>query len=138
MCLIIKRIKHLTLKPKKAKKDIIAYKLLTPRPLLDDGLLSNDLYLTPFRHCIVNIKKPFICNVFDTPHLYSNNKEYFINFGIHTYKNIRSIKKKYNISHIPKGSFAIFKCIIPEGTLYWVGKYGEYASERIEFVEQVY
>lgn len=131
MCLTIKRIKHLTLKPKKAKKDIIVYKILR-----SNLLLGKNMYYTPFRLCIVDIKEPLICDVFDTPHL--SDREYIINFGIHTYKNIRSIKKKYNISHIPKGSFAIFKCIIPKGTLYWVGKNGEYASERIEFVEQVY
>ena len=133
MCLTIKRIKHLTLKPKKAKKDIIVYKLL--RSYIS---LKNGMYYTPFTSCIVDIKKPLICNRLDTPHLCSNNKEYLIIFGIHTYKNIRLIKKKYNISFISKCSLVVFKCIIPKGTLYWVGKNGEYASERIEFVKQIY
>lgn len=126
MCLIKNKKHHPHNRPLIAKEDIICYKKLQQ---------IGNTYITPCTYtqvpieCIRN-KVPFKAEIL--------SKFKFIWKHILGFDNsveggfIHSFQKNYGYRNL-----AVFKCIIPKGTKYFVGHIEEYASEQIIFIEQL-
>jgi len=117
--------------PKRAKKDIVCYKVLERD---DEGKLR-----TPYIDTYINnISTPFIAKgislSFDNK--YEKGKGY-----IHTFTKLSFLELEYSttltfrfIFHPP----VVFKCIIPKGTKYHTSTDGkEYCSKKIIFKEKI-
>jgi hypothetical protein len=126
MCLFKVRGFHPLNRPLIAKEDIICYKKLQQ---------IGDAYITPCSNtqvpieCIRN-KVPFKAQIlskckFIWRHILGFNNKVEDGF-IHSFQ----------IDHRLR-DYLTFKCIIPKGTKYFVGIHGDYASERIIFLERL-
>lgn len=112
--------------PRIALKDIVVYKKVCK---WYDGTLT-----TPVTLDAIEIGKTYkgrFCsqNTFNHPSLSPSFIKSLFSKGIDT---------GYIHSHIcPKGAMwnTIIKCVIPRGTLYFIGEYGEIASRKLKYVE---
>jgi hypothetical protein len=110
--------------PKKAKEDIICYKILTR---------SNGIYKTPITYTSVDINRPLIAkgNSFrivnpDIKDIGYIHTLMFVNDG-------KEIMKRDGYTKATKAS--LWKCIIPKGTKYHISKIRyEYCSKQIIFI----
>lgn len=123
MCLVINRIRHLRLKPKIARKDILCYKILkinyydnSDSVKLVTPFQREPVFSHPDEHCLI------ADNFEEHPNLVEN--EFVIHHGIHSYRK-NAICRNY-------GDMVVC-AYIPKGAKYWIGKYGEFVSERICF-----
>ena len=134
MCLYIdKKIHGPFQRIKKAKDDIVCYKVLrdygsnlyTPYAFFE---VSSQVYKgeLPMIGEYSNIRKLFR-RIFHSDVI----KEGYI----HTFRLQSFAQNEARFLTIPNGDTSIFKCIIPKGTYYYQGKYGDYASECIIFKE---
>lgn len=136
MCLCKDKKHHPFNRPLIAKEDIVCYKklhfscgtnmLITPYtrvPIPKKCVQKNKRKRVPFKAEILN-KFRFICR-----HVLGFSRIVTDGF-IHT-----------SSLEISCDNFfwrdRFFKCIIPKGTKYFIGKCGDYASEQIIFVEQL-
>lgn len=127
MCLFKSLGAHPHNRPLIADRDIICYKKVQQ--------VGKDAYITPCTNaeipieCIQN-KVPFEAQIlskfkFIWRHVFGFGR--FVEDGfIHTYQ-----------ADNGWGFYKVFKCIIPKGTKYFVGIQGDYASERIIFLEKL-
>jgi hypothetical protein len=129
MCLIKNKKHHPFNHPLIAKEDIICYKVLSPSskpyhfstPIIGDEIntiIHMELQI-PYK-----AKKPSSISFF-IGHVLGVSNTVTEGF-IHT----------FSVCY-PHSAYALFKCVIPKGTKYFVGKDGDYASEQIIFVEQL-
>lgn len=128
MCLIVNKIRHLRLKPKIAKKDILCYKVLTLKSDDIQELRLTSPYMgdTVFSYKSTNCdKKCLIADHFEEHPRLAENK-FVIHHAIHSYRKIDDV--------IIYNNQIVVCAYIPKGTKYWVGKHGEFASERINFI----
>ena len=127
MCLVKNKKYHPFNRPLIAKEDIVCYKKL--------GQDGENIYTTPCTdtqvpiECIQN-KIPFKAQIlskfkFIWKHVFGFGR--FVEDGF-----IHSFQEDDGYSN-----YAVFKCIIPKGTKYFVGYDGVYASEQIVFIEQL-
>ena len=130
--------------PVRADKDIICYKLLSRRVNSDGKEEWRTPYMfTPVSEEQIKGKKPFQANgVFDT-FIVSNTGD--IEGGaIHTYAEKRdAVMDKDNENFPNDPEIHIFACVIPKGTLYTSGYYGDsiidcYASKTIIIKKQLW
>lgn len=146
MCLIIE-----TETPKRAKKDIICYKVL--RLVNNDG---TETVKTPYQFSkvpkdVINGKKTFTAKTDRgttvTDKMFEQCRRYFGDFGevnkraIHTFATKIGAKTDANsLKHYIGGKYVIYKCIIPKDTLYYEGYFEckkSFASQKIVFKEKV-
>ena len=135
--------------PKRAKKDIVCYKVIQ-LVCSSDG---KEVTQTPYQYFtvpkdVINGKKPFIAKTergtIVTDRMFERYKRYLgeINgCAIHTFA--AKTRAKADADELKAGwggRFRIYKCIIPEGTLYYNGFYNgrkSFASQKIVFKEVV-
>lgn len=111
--------------PRIAKKDIVVYKWLTKRydklytPIYDSEVEIGKTYKGIFSSDIDGIPECFISSLF----------RHWIGSGyIHSYSKPKD--KEYL-----KSNDVSVKCIIPKGTLYFIGDSGDIASRKLKYVE---
>lgn len=115
--------------PRKAKKDIVCYKLLMVLPINPEKIQ----FVTPFMHDVIDIHKPIIATSNGT--LLEKwwdgiTSPYTKTYGyIHTYFNKEEAEKCADSLEL--SNYKIFKCIIPKGTKYHIGIKGDYCSKMI-------
>lgn len=127
--------------PRIATKDIIVYKILISK--------NNKLY-TPFCRNEIEIGKTYK-GIFDKYNIFIKHRlrtftnsiicflislffSKFIHSGyIHFYSNYDNIPN--SVKHYYVNSYRIIKCIIPKGTLYFIGKNGDIASRKIKYIK---
>ena len=132
MCLIKDIGFHRNGRPLIAEKDIVCYKKLQQ---IRGNYSTPHTYFTPHTHvpvpikCIRN-KVPFEAKIL---HKFRFIWRHILGLGIcvedgfiHTYQEDDGYR-----------SYAVFKCIIPKGTKYFIGRGGVYASEKIIFLKQM-
>ncbi len=127
--------------PRIATKDIIVYKILIPKyhelftPYYNDNIEIGKTYKGTFSRYSIWIKHK--------PRAFTNNIICFlislffskiISSGyIHSYNNYNII---FNTNNWFYGNYyLIVKCIIPKGTLYFIGKDGDIASRKLKYVK---
>lgn len=127
MCLIKDKKYHPFNRPLIAERDIPCYKKLQQ--------VRKDVYITPVLDIKVPIeciqgKVPFEATILDK---FSFIWRHILGFGnlvengfIHSFQE----DDEYRM-------YEVFKCIIPKGTKYFIGKENDYASERIIFLEKL-
>lgn len=128
--------------PRIATKDIIVYKILIP---------ENNKLLTPFYKNEIEIGKTYK-GIFDKYNIIIKNKRYtfhnsiicflislffskIIDSGyIHSYSNYYL---SFNAINWFYGNYyyRIAKCIIPKGTLYFIGKHDDIASRKLKYIK---
>lgn len=113
MCLNISRFRHPTLKPKKARRNIPCYKILSMRP---NGRLETPYWDTPVT--FDDVDNGLRADFFQT-----TPTDMCIEHAIHSYK-------RPPVCYFT--NCIVVKCYIPRGALYWSGR-EEYASEMIVF-----
>lgn len=127
MCLFKDKRLHSNNRPLIAEKDISCYKNLQQ--------IRSNVYITPCTYAQVPVeciqdKVPFKAVIL--------HKLVFIWRHVLGFSNcvedgfIHSFQEDDGSRH-----YTQFKCIIPKGTKYFIGKYGDYASEQIIFEEQL-
>lgn len=127
MCLIKDKVFHRHNRPLIADRDIPCYKKLQQ--------VGKNTYITPITDTQVPIeciqdKVPFEAQILSKFKFIWNH---ILGFGrfvedgfIHSFQE----DDGYRL-------YEVFKCIIPKGTKYFIGYEGEYASERIIFLEKL-
>ena len=127
MCLVKDKRYHRHNRPLIAEKDIVCYKKLQP--------VGDNIYITPVLDIRVPIecvqdKVPFEATIFNKIGFIWRHVLGFsalVEGGfIHTFQRDNGYRL-----------YEVFKCIIPKGTKYFVGKEDDYASERIIFLEKL-
>lgn len=105
---------------KKAKEDIVCFKVLS---VDEDGN-----YYAPYMNNVVDISKSYKAKGISLTlfNLFEKGKGY-----IHTLKYCPSYK--FLNSEFGYIQTIVYKCIIPKGTKYHEGLYGEYCSKKIIF-----
>jgi len=128
MCLLTFRIK-----PKKAKEEIVCYKIYRLEYIKSKTLYSAYFdYPTRVGELLYNdeIKEVFPHGMF----VHCVGAGYF-----HSFKHLRSaIRKRYEFSKHHTGHYVVVKCTIPQGSLYYAGSYEfrvSYASEQLRIEE---
>lgn len=130
MCIRVKNIF-----PKRAKTDIVCYKILNK-----DMTAPYTGFQYDFRKYKANGLFNLLIDIKDSIIIKLRYKEspmyYFYSVGlIHTYKNYPLII--WN-SHIKNLNRRVFKCIIPKGTYYYESDDSiEYASRKLRIIEEV-
>lgn len=122
--------------PEIAQEDIVCYKLYKLR---DNKLLS------PYREVVAPNINEVTNTVLDRACVFSykgNHVNYSVSRGFHSYKNISNSKEelRFWIHFLAYSNVRIFKCIIPKGTKYYEGKFGDfpsYCSESIILKETI-
>lgn len=148
MCLIIEA----KATPKRAKKDIICYKVIK-RYTFSDGTenLHTPYKFAPIPKDVINGKKPFTAKTSGgatvTDKMFERCGRYFGDFGevskcaIHTYTTeTGAIADADLLKQYYGGNFIIYKCIIPKDTLYYEGDFEgikSFASKKIVFKKMV-
>lgn len=111
--------------PRIAIKDIVVYKILLPtKNILGGG------YKTPYQDCIVNINNLHYgkFNYQDT--LLTSFIRPTIESGyIHSYISLESLNWALF------SDMCIIKCVIPKGTLYWIGDNEDIASRKLKYLD---
>lgn len=133
MCLTKNKTHHPHNKPLIAKEDIICYKKLY--------LSSENTLVTPYtkivipKKCVQKNKRkriPFKAEILNKFEFIWRHILGFSNIVTDGFIHTRSLTVPYyELSHGDR----VFKCIIPKGTKYFIGKDDDYASEQIIFVE---
>lgn len=137
MCLFIDINQHKDLKPKIAKQDIFAYKVL---------LYSSNRkeFYTPCMNVSVDVNTNFKCSVFqNTPHqIY--DRWYIIDEAIHLRSNLTVALRdaQWYVRNIPdfgtKYTFAcVYRVALPKRNKYWVGIHNDICTESISFKDMV-
>ena len=131
MCLEVNRLRHLRLKPKVAKKDIVCYKVIK---------YGKTGFFTPFMGMPVDVHECHkkreglidpLCKFQEYPYP-KTNLGHFINHGIHSWRNVNdAMLNRCSSDEVPS---LVLRCIIPKGTRYWIGKEGDYVSETLKIV----
>lgn len=119
MCLVVNKLRHWRNKPKIAKRDIRCYKVFLS--------VNDNTFMSPHQFSGLHwdqIRDCYESKVFDEVH---TSKDHCVFSAIHSYKTYKLAMSKADKNTI------IIACYIPKGTKYWIGKYGDYASERIKF-----
>ena len=134
MCLIKDKKHHPFNRPLIAGEDIVCYKVLTQHCCDSPDIFRTPFQLEPIRIPVyLNCQIPFIAwddSKFCSFWRHKLGFSRIVESGfIHTYRN------RYFIPFI-RHEF-VFKCIIPEGTEYFIGINNDYASERIIFLERL-
>lgn len=111
--------------PRIAIKDIVVYKIVLPTKIVPNG------YKTPYRNCIVYMNNLYhgkfdYQDILFTSFIRSNIESGYI----HSYTSLESL---YN--HAFFSYMYIIKCIIPKGTLYWIGDIGDIASRKLKYLD---
>ena len=122
--------------PEIAQEDIVCYTLYKLR---DNKLLS------PYREVVAPNINEVTNTVLDRACVFSykgNHVNYSVSRGFHSYKNISNSKEelRFWIHFLAYSNVRIFKCIIPKGTKYYEGKFGDfpsYCSESIILKETI-
>lgn len=132
MCLRTKQTTFLV-----AQKDIVCYKIL--KVVHNVGRQNKTLirspYYTSYTWNLGELRKSKLTSrpLKYTP--YSNDRQ--INVGFHTFKTRREARINKNDIYLG----VIFKCIIPKGSKYYLGTFGEersYASDQIIVKEKIH
>ena len=130
MCIIVENIF-----PKRAKTDIVCYKILNK-----DMTAPYTKFQYDFREYRANGLFNLLICIKDSIIIKLRYKEssmcYFYGVGlIHTYKNPPLI---IGTSHIKNLNRRVFKCIIPKGTYYYKSDDSiEYASRKLRIIKEV-
>ena len=128
MCLKIKKIRHLNEKPKVAKRDIRCYKVFS----LTDAGLASPYMETPWPRVSMAADKCIYAEPFqDTVYDMEDRWKWFVSRGIHSYRRARTARRVFK-EHCLCPSTLIVECLIPKGARYWVGKRGEYCSDKLQ------
>lgn len=154
MCLISR-----TNKPKVAKKDIVCYKVLRRvNPFSSVSGFKTFYTSNLLPDVVISGKQDFIaqgkfrCELSKggvIEHIFCG--KYNIDYGqIHTYKSLKDVKNSFDCSIKSlkdDHEFIVFKCIIPQGTKYFKGRFQtlncmtfgvkSYCSDKIRFIEQI-
>lgn len=138
MCLVVDTKKHVALKYKVAKEDIVCYKVLIYNKI-------KNVYITPYR--CTNVKqKEFVCDKFQIKpevivkewiligwQLDVPSRKYIIDKGIHSYLNINiAMHACFHFTSLSEIYPVVFECVIPKNTKYWLDDSGiMICSEKI-------
>jgi hypothetical protein len=130
MCLILTETREQFI----ADRDIICYKHV--QFYKNDG--DENYYLTPYRKYVVGIGHSFCSDI-------SFLDEFTIEQGLHSFKFKKSCIADAKVEIVSirnrnKSNYAICKCVIPKGSIYYKGLFGtepSYASNKIKYVEIV-
>lgn len=108
--------------PRIACRDIVVYKLV-------DRTLSNSTrkFITPYRKQLVELGETYKGIFKDTTFTDSLFSRYIYSGYIHSYAKKGDLRSN--------AWYAVIKCIIPRGTLYFIGTGGEIASRKLKYVE---
>lgn len=120
MCLYTKQTK-----PKIAEEDIICYKFYIR--------LFGGLIVSPY----IGIIAPKIGAITNTELGKPYGPKKRVDEGFHSFKILEDVKSVIN-KWKSKFDLVIFKCIIPKGSLYYLGKfnkYESYCSDKINLIE---
>lgn len=131
MCLTTKQSNWLI-----AEQDIECYKML--EKWYDTW--GNPYYRTPYREWlvrgdIINGKEDFVAN--GVPHfspMYIGSGHYYYQIeegAIHAYQELSKARSEAGLWCM------VFKCVIPKGTKYAVGLYGDICAEKMKFVQKI-
>jgi hypothetical protein len=124
-----------------AEKNIICFKSLRIKHFkASEKYEAKDLYITPFRRVKIDLGNTYISDIKIIGYNYGKNlvKVSKVSQGLHSYK----LKKdcisstKLQMSGLFQCDFAIARCIIPAGSVYYVGEFGNsicYASNKIYY-----
>lgn len=126
--------------PRIATKDIVVYKILH---------VENNKLFTLFCRNEIEIGKTYK-GIFDKYNIFIKHRLCTFNNNIicflislffsklitsgyiHSYSNYNSIPSYFKYSYLNN---YIIKCIVPKGTLYFIGKNGDIASRKIKYVK---
>ena len=113
--------------PRKAKKDIVCYKVLRVFPIDPEKIQ----FLTPFMYDEIDIHKPIIAT--SNIKLLEKWWDRITNPHIKTYGYIHTFSNKKIAKEcaVEISNYKIFKCIIPKGTKYHIGTRGDYCSKMV-------
>lgn len=129
MCLTKNKAYHPHNRPLKAKEDIVCYKALI-------STYVPNLFRTPIMETELNVK---FYMEFQIP--YKAKKDNSFLFFTQHILGMGSVASDGFIHTLSSSctcpGYAVFKCIIPKGTKYFIGNDGDYASEQIVFIEQL-
>jgi hypothetical protein len=147
MCLDLKKFAI----PRIALKDITVYKFLRQ---IDSGITP---YVTPYRHSPISIGETYTSKLERNGSFF---KESSIDKGIHSLKSISNAKDLADLNSYIDGlmvsnqlkvieeanrnykTHVVVECIIPAGSIYYVGIFGaydkkSYASNKLKYVKIV-
>lgn len=136
MCLFKDRKHHPFNRPLIAEEDIVCYKHLYINGL-NELITPHTRVRVPVKCIQKNVKKriPFKAEILNKFQFIWRHKLGFSNIVTDGFIHTFSLVPPYNNRF---WGDRIFKCIIPKGTKYFIGKGGnEYASEQIIFKEQL-
>lgn len=132
MCLYIKKSKHIfdyntdEYIPLIAKEDMIVYKILDGHPDEENSVIS------PFRGFRYILNTPYNTNI---KHGYDFS---IITEGFHSFLTIKDVMNYFDdpFNGFFNNKFVVYKCIIPKGSEYFLGKYGDIASDNIFITDE--
>jgi len=119
MCLYI----HKNSRRLKALEDIKVYKIL--------NVNENGQFLTPYRHCVVEIGKTYESVLNKNVH-----DKYEVDKGLHTYKKLDEVKTDIENNSSWYGDCVVCKCTIPKNSFYYEGLFDDaisFASTRLKY-----
>ena len=126
MCLI-----KLSKIPRIATNDIVVYKLV----LMDDEKVNNHSLCTPYMYIPINlgeIARAKGLNIFEI--FFSLFSRYIEKGFIHSYQRLNVARIHYRLLNNMMPA-KIVRCVIPKGTLYFIGEDEEIASRKLLYVE---
>ena len=127
--------------PEIAQEDIVCYKFYVLHKVKDDINLPSydkDGYLSPYQGMPAPIINEVTNTLLDRAYLSKYTAVYMVGRGFHSFKYLDDLIEE--LDFWLSFDIKIFKCIIPKGTKYYEGKYGDfhsYCSESIILKEAI-
>lgn len=116
----------LSMMPRIAKRDIVVYKIAE----YEYGTL-----FSPFQYNVVKIGKTQEAEGLNKRELFLSLFKTYIDEGyIHAYRHLNTARRYayvYTSTHV---KMKVIECIIPKGTLYFIGTGNEIASRKLSYV----
>ena len=127
--------------PEIAQEDIICYKFYVLHKVKDDINLPSydkDGYLSPYQGMPAPTINEVTNTLLDRAYLSKYTAVYMVGRGFHSFKYLDDLI--HELDFWLSSDIKIFKCIIPKGTKYYEGKFGDfpsYCSESIILKETI-
>lgn len=122
--------------PRIALRDITTYKVVYNYSTSDE-----DTFYTCYIDNPIKLNQTYT-GKFEQFHIYGLLKSFFkenISDGfIHSYSEVHTAYLcKYNFMCYHPYNYKIVECVIPAGTLYFIGRYNEIASRRLKYIKTI-